>query len=417
MAPRKKPNLDHIEPDLRKLARPISKFKLDPKNAKKHDARSIAEIKTSLAAHGQKKPIVVAKDGMVIKAGNGTVRAAKLLGWSHIAAVVSADADRLLREYALRDNRSAELAAWDIDVLLEEIDDLGFEPDDVGWNADEVQELIGDLGGSGGAGGANDPGPSFDRAEELRKKWGVETGQLWVLGEHRLLCGDSTKREDVDQCLGEHHPLLMVTDPPYGVNYDPDWRNKAAAEGKLAYAASRVGKVKNDDRVDWSAAYRLFPGDVAYTWSPPGDNVILTGLVLQKSGFEIRNQIVWRKPHFPISRGHYTYQHEPCWYGVKKGKTAHWIGEANESTVWKISLDKNVDGGHSTQKPLECMSRPIRNHDSKHVYDPFCGSGTTIIACEQLSRACCAIEIDPGYVAVALQRWADATGGEPVHIP
>jgi DNA modification methylase len=199
----------------------------------------------------------------------------------------------------------------------------------------------------------------------------------------------------------------MVTDPPYGVNYDPNWRNEAAEAGHLAYAASRIGTVDNDDRVDWSEAYELFPGDVAYTWSPGGDPVILTGLALQKVGFQIRNQIIWCKPHFPISRGAYTYQHEPCWYGVKKGRKAHWIGDGTASTRWDIALDKNVEGGHSTQKPLECMARPIRNHEGD-VYDPFLGSGTTLIAADQLNRKCYGIEISPAYVAVVLQRATDA---------
>jgi len=133
--------------------------------------------------------------------------------------------------------------------------------------------------------------------------------------------------------------------------------------------------------------------------------VILTGYALQQAGYEIRNQIIWRKPHFPISRGHYTYQHEPCWYGVKKGRTAHWVGDHNASTVWEIALDKNVEGGHSTQKPLECMARPIRNHEGD-VYEPFVGSGTTMVAAEQAGRACYGMEIEPKYIAVTLERLA-----------
>lgn len=248
-----------------------------------------------------------------------------------------------------------------------------------------------------------DPGADLDQAAELHEKWGTATGQLWLVGRHRLLCGDATSADDVARLLDGAAPALMVTDPPYGVGYDPNWRNEAAAEGKLAYAARRVGEVQNDDRVDWSDAWRLFPGDVAYTWSPGGDHVILTGAALQGAGFSIRNQIIWRKSNFPISRGHYTYQHEPCWYAVRKGAQAHWIGDHNASTVWDISLDKNVEGGHSTQKPLECMARPIRNHEGD-VYEPFLGSGTTMVAAEQVERTCYAMEIHPPYVAVALER-------------
>jgi len=224
----------------------------------------------------------------------------------------------------------------------------------------------------------------------------------------------STKQVDDEELEDAEPQIDQADDPPYGVGYNPAWRNEAAEKGQLAYADRRIGTVDNDDRMDWSEAYDLFPGNVAYTWSPPGDNLIKTGSVLQQCGFQIRNQIVWRKSNFPISRGHYTYQHEPCWYAVKKGKTAHWIGKKNASSVWDINLDKNVEGGHSTQKPLACMARPIMNHDSEFVYEPFSGSGTTIIACENLKRKCLAMEINSGYVAVALQRWADVTGKTPM---
>ena len=255
----------------------------------------------------------------------------------------------------------------------------------------------------------------IDRAEELNKKWEVKSGDLWQVGDHRLLCGDATNAADVQYLLNGIIPNLMVTDPPYGVSYDPNWRNEAAKKGILSSAARRIGKVTNDDRIDWSDAYKLFPGNVAYTWSPGGDHVIQTGLALQASGFQIRNQIMWRKSHFPISRGHYTYQHEPCWYGVRKGMKSEWIGDKNSSTVWDIALDKNVDGGHSTQKPIECMARAIRNHNGD-VYEPFLGSGTTLIACQQLQRKCYAMEIHPSYCAVSLQRWQVFTGESPERI-
>jgi DNA modification methylase len=283
-----------------------------------------------------------------------------------------------------------------------------------------VQELLAQLAEQHGVVPADTPGPlvdvepEIDRAEELRQQYGVEMGQLWACGEHRVICGDCTDKEVVERVLGDVVPVLMVTDPPYGVEYDAAWRNEAAAKGYLAYAARRTRPVTNDDRMDWSDAWRLFPGDVAYTWSPPGDHIILTGLALQSAGYAIRNQIMWRKPHFPISRGHYTYQHEPCWYAVKHNAMAHWIGDCNASTVWDIVLDRNVEGGHSTQKPLECMARPIRNHAAPDVYDPFLGSGTTLIAAHQLQRRCYGCEIDPGYVAVTLHRYATLTGETPV---
>ena len=286
-------------------------------------------------------------------------------------------------------------------ALLEELAEEDALPASV--DGDDLNMLLREL--AAGQEVAEDPGPQIDRAEELQEKWQVEFGQVWEIGRHRLMCGDSTSADDVTVLLAGNTPNLMVTDPPYGVNYDPNWRNEAAKAGHLAYAALRTRQVQNDDVVDWSPAYLLFSGNVAYTWSPGGDHVILTGLAVQRAGFQIRNQIIWVKPHFPISRGHYTYQHEPCWYGVRKGQKAHWTGDFKASTKWEIALDHNVDGGHSTQKPVECMQRPIRNHQGE-VYDPFVGSGTTIIAAENEGRRCYAMDIDPAYVAVTLERMA-----------
>ena len=222
---------------------------------------------------------------------------------------------------------------------------------------------------------------------------------------HRLLCGDSTQAADVARVLDGAKPLLMVTDPPYGVGYEPNWRNEAADKGLIAHwRSSRVGEVVNDDRTDWSDAYRLFPGDVAYCWHAML-HAIEVAQTIAISGFDIRAEIVWSKPRFVISRGHYHAQHESCWYAVRKGQQAHWVGDNSQTTLWEITLDANTEGGHGTQKPVECMARPIRNH-AGDVYDPFLGSGTTMVAAEQLGRACYGMEIAPAYVAVALERMA-----------
>lgn len=224
---------------------------------------------------------------------------------------------------------------------------------------------------------------------------------------HRLLCGDSTKQEDVERVMQGECAGMMVTDPPYGVEYDANWRNEAAEAGLLAYAARRVSPVENDGRIDWTDAWILFTGNVLYCWHA-GRYSSQVQTNLESCGFEIRNQIIWAKSNFPISRGHYHWRHEPCWYAVRKGATAAWIGDRKQTTLWEINLDKNTEGGHSTQKPLECMARPIRNHSFEIVYDPFVGSGTTIVACENLGRKCRAIEIAPQYVAVTLERMSTA---------
>lgn len=394
----------------------IAALRPHPRNYNRHPASQVERIAASLRKFGQVRSIVVWRS--TILAGHGVVEAARALGWTELNADVLPDEypEHLALAYVAADNELGRLGDPDqaaLAAILEESRNADAELlAAIGYSDAEFQALLEEVGAAEKA-QAGDAEPQIDRAEELREKWGVQSGQLWQLGEHRLICGDCTDSAVVARVLNGEKPALMVTDPPYGVNYDPNWRNEAAEAGFLSFAPQRTGMVTNDDRIDWSDAYALFPGDVAYTWSPPGDHVILTGLALQKAGFQIRNQIIWVKPHFPISRGHYTYQHEPCWYGVRKGRSAHWIGDKNASTTWKIALDRNVDGGHSTQKPLACMATPIANHRGD-VYDPFLGSGTTLIACENLGRRCRAVEIAPGYVAVALERWHVHTGQMPV---
>jgi DNA modification methylase len=249
-----------------------------------------------------------------------------------------------------------------------------------------------------------------DEVPEPPRKPITRPGDLWILGDHRLLCGDSTRSEDVTRLLDGGRPRLMVTDPPYGVAYDPAWRTEAAKRGLLTFAPRRDGKVTNDDRVDWRESWQLFPGDVAYVWHA-GVFTASTASQLEDSGFEIRSQIIWRKPTFAISRGHYHWQHEPCWYAVRQGASAGWIGDRSQTTVWDVLGRSETKTNHATQKPVECMARAIRNHDGD-VYEPFAGSGTTVIAAEQLHRRSVAMEIEPAWCDVVVMRWERLTGGK-----
>jgi DNA modification methylase len=178
----------------------------------------------------------------------------------------------------------------------------------------------------------------------------------------------------------------------------------------LTGPTNKMGRVVNDDRADWQEAWKLFPGDVAYVWSAPGPLQIVSHGSLLSAGFEVRQQIIWAKDRFALGRGHYHYQHEPCWYAVRG--TGHWAGDRKQTTLWNIPARDDSGHGHSTQKPVECMRRPIENNSSvgQAVYDPFLGSGTTLIAAEMTGRICHALEIDPGYCDVAVTRWENFTG-------
>lgn len=199
----------------------------------------------------------------------------------------------------------------------------------------------------------------------------------------------------------------MVSDPPYGVSYDPAWRNETGSS-----KTKRTCKVRNDDLADWREAWALFPGEVAYAWH----GALHAGTIaesLEACGFEIRAQIAWAKERLVMSRGRYHWQHEPCWYAVRKGSKGCWSGGRKQTTLWSIpNRDQDAATLHGTQKPVEWMRGPILNNSSRGqaVYEPFSGSGTTLIAAENTGRACLAMELDPAYIDVAVRRWEAFTG-------
>jgi DNA modification methylase len=277
-----------------------------------------------------------------------------------------------------------------------------------------LAKLLQELGKDASQLGATDPD-----TETQPEDTDIKLGELFELGAHRLMCGDSTKLEDVAALLNGEKPNLMATDPPYGVNYDPAWR-----ERELAGGARSTGKVSNDDQADWTGVWKLFPGNVAYVWCASLHSPEVAAS-LQIAGFELRYLIIWNKQHFSMSRGHYHWMHEPCWYGVRKGGEASWMGDRKQVTVWDVqtaggfgsskgAADEST--GHGTQKPVELFKRPMLNHTAvgASVFEPFSGSGSCIIAGEQLGRRVYAMEIDPRYVAAAVKRWEQFTGKKAV---
>ncbi len=376
-------------------------------NARTHSDEQVAQIAASIVEFGFVNPVLVDEAGTLI-AGHGRVLAARKLGLETAPAIrLGHLSEAQARAFRLADNQIALNAGWDAAMLRAELLDLkaiGFDMNLVGFSQSDLAAMMAGDGGVMDEAAADEPAPEPPVDPVSRP------GDLWIMGEHRLLCGDSTNASDVARLLDGGRPHLMASDPPYGVNYDPAWRNRAGVS-----ATDRTGAVSNDDRADWREAWALFPGDVAYIWHA-GRYTRIVAESLEAAGFTIRSQIVWAKSRLVLGRGDYHWQHEPCFYAVREGKTGHWQGARDQTTLWSIATrgDETEDPEtvHGTQKPVECMRRPILNNSAPGdaIYEPFSGSGTTLIAAEMTGRKCLAMEIDPAYCDVAAQRWQDLTG-------
>jgi DNA modification methylase len=378
--------------------RPIGALIPYARNARTHSEAQVALIAGSIREYGFTNPVLVDGTNGII-AGHGRVMAAQKLGLDRVPVIELAHlSETQKRAYILADNKLAEQAGWDAQMLALEVGDLqglGIDMLDLGFTGRELDDLLYE----------GDVDPREDEVPPVPEAPVSRLGDIWQLGPHRLICGDATDAATVSRLLDGATPHLRVTDPPFGVNYDPTWRNEIGAA-----KTKRTGKVMNDDRADWREAWALFPGDVAYVWHG-ALHATTVAESLGASGFDIRSQIIWAKDRLVLSRGHYHWQHEPCWYAVR-GK-GHWSGDRTQTTLWTIpNRDQDAATVHGTQKPVECMRRPMVNNSSpgQAVYEPFSGSGTSIIAAESCGRVCYAVELDPAYVDVAVLRWQAFTG-------
>ena len=371
------------------------------RNSRTHSDAQVAQIAASIREFGFTNPVLLDEANGII-AGHGRVLAARKLGMQDLPAIRLAHlTEAQKRAYVIADNKLALNAGWDEELLrleLKDLQDLNFDVALTGFSTEELDALMAPPGTEG----LTDP----DAVPEAPEHPVSVPGDVWLLGRHRLACGDCTDALVVEKALAGVKPHLMVTDPPYGVEYDPTARRSVQSKN----SKPARGVVLNDDRADWRDAWALFPGEVAYVWHS-GTKAHVVAESLMASGFDMRSQIIWAKSKFVIGRGHYHPHHEPCWYVVRKGGSGHWGGSRKESTLWQIDHRKS-ETGHSTQKPVECMKRPIENNSSpgQAVYEPFSGSGTTIIAAEMTGRACHAIELNAAYVDVAIKRWQEFTG-------
>ncbi|MGO9010960.1 MAG: DNA modification methylase [Bryobacteraceae bacterium] len=403
---------------------PIDKFVPYPRHLRKHD-RAVDSMCASLREFGFKIPVLARSDGEVVD-GQLRLKAARQQGsWpggdTTQIPVVPCDewTPAQVKAFRLLVNRSATWADWDEELValeLQELVEVGFDLSLTGFDIGEIDDFL--------------PMAEEARAEVAPpppKNPVSRLGDLWLCGKHRVLCGDATRPEDVERLLDGRQPILMLADPPYGIELDSEWRDRAGLNGcgpaEPSYLKHRSEghtetTISGDTRADWSEAFALVPSlQVAYVWHASRfTREVLDGLL--RIGFLHHQQIIWDKGRTVLTRTLYWFQHEPCWF-VRK-KNAPWYGKAGEnSTIWASPSPKFIMGGseeekfdHPTQKPLDLMQRPILNHLKRGelVYDPFLGSGTTLAAAEVTGRVCVGIEIDPQYSDVSVTRWQTLTG-------
>ncbi|NOT39102.1 MAG: site-specific DNA-methyltransferase [Alphaproteobacteria bacterium] len=389
----------------------VDRLKPYGQNARTHTDEDVAKVAASIEQFGFTNPILIDEAGEIV-AGHCRFRAAQKLNLTIVPVIVARGWSKAQKAaYCIADNQLAARASWDPDLLQQELNRLQANDFDLGLLGFDVADLAQLL--SPTTEGLTDP----DDVPAVQERAITRPGDTWVLDRrHRVHCGDSTDAAAVAAALGNLSPILMVTDPPYGVDYDPAWRTRNGTR-KVA-----TGRVLNDDRADWRAAWAHFKGDVAYVWHG-ALHADVVAESLRAAGFELRAQIIWAKQHFALSRGDYHWKHEACWYAVRKGAKSRWSGDRKQTTVWEIANNNPFGNstapetfGHGTQKPVECMRRPIVNNSvaGDVVYDAFLGTGTTIIASEITARVCVGLELSPPYVDVIVKRWQAFTGHEAV---
>ena len=378
---------------------PITKLVPYVNNARTHSPEQINKLRSSLREFGFINPVIIDRDFGVI-AGHGRILAAKEEGITEVPCVF---ADHLTeaqkKAYIIADNRMAMDAGWDEELLRVEIEALQAEAFDLsltGFDEKELSDLFKD--------DADVQEDDFDVDAELEKPTFSKSGDVWTLGRHRLVCGDSTKAETFEMLMQGRKANLVVTDPPYNVNYEGTAgkiKNDNLADEKfyqfLFDAFSNIEKVMADD-----ASIYVFHADTE-------------GLNFRKAfsdaGFYLSGCCIWKKPSLVLGRSPYQWQHEPCLYGWKKSGKHQWYADRKQTTIWEFEkTKKNTD--HPTMKPIPLLAYPIQNSSMSNtlILDPFGGSGSTLIACEQTDRSCYTIELDEKYCDVIVKRYIEQVG-------
>lgn len=404
-----------VNPALKPFLIPIERLTLDPKPTRKHTSESIEGIAASLKEVGQQTPVVVVRRGrrLEVLKGNGTVQAATRLGWTDIAAVsFSKRGPGPARYYRIADNRTSELSRWDAKLLpleLSLLKQMGYDP--VADMRFSPKDLL------------QEPKAGHTPADAVpaRAKTRCQLGDLWRLGEHRLFCGDARRENDLQMLMGAERWSVMVTDPPYGVNYagKNDFLNTIDKGNRIQTAITGDHQEPAEMERLWTAALeraRAFAASGAsyYITGPQGGELLLLLMrSIQASRFLLKHNLIWAKNNHVLGRCDYNYKHEPILFGWTDKGQHKFYGPAGEVSLWEVDRSA-VSKLHPTMKPAWLFARAIRNSSEvgEVVLDPFLGSGTAIIAAEQMGRRCFALEIEPVYCDVALARWEKFAGRE-----
>ena len=370
------------------------------RNRNQHPQSQIDRLARLYEHHGIRHPIIVDIDRKVIAAGHGRRLSAIRCGVKLFPVVYQKfETEEDLYAFVQADNASTMESELDFASIHTDLPDLGpFDLDALGIPDFKLEP---------------DPIDNLCDEDEIPEavKSKSKLGDLFILGEHRLLCGDSTLETDVAKLMNGLNANIMMTDPPYGVKLDQSWRDKAL--GSKAMGKGNIQKILNDDNADWLDTYRLFKGNVCYVWHADSfADVVMNNL--REAGFDVKQQIIWNKSVMVMGRSDYHYKHEPCWYAIRKGKTHDWIGDRKQTTILDAKSPNHIMSGskeyktdHPSQKPVDCMM--LIQNNSGDVYDPFGGSGSTLIACEKTNRKCFMMELDPNYCAVIIERWQKFT--------
>jgi len=402
------------------VVKPASELTANPLNYRKHPAKQRAAVQASLRELGWIAAVIEnVRTGLLV---DGHERVMQALAKNESVPVLQVDLSPEEEALALATfdpiTYMAETDAAALDALLRQVN----------TGEESLQALLAEMADNAGLDyGKTEPvedvEPQIDRAEELRQKWGVEPGQLWQLGDHRLICGDCTDKAVVERVMGGEKAALCFTDPPYNVDVAGGSHNPR--DTKNYRSGNTLSNDKMTPREFYNFLLLAFQSTVAALADGASFYVCFSDSevknfvnAFQDAGVYYSQMVIWKKQQLVFGRKDYHSKHEPILYGWKLGAAHYFVDDRTQDTVWEIDRPMRSDKEHPTQKPVDLYAKSITNSSASGaiVYEPFSGSGTALIACEQLGRRCRAVEISPGYVAVALERWATATGKTPVLI-